>query len=368
MTKLDINPNKILLIQQRQLGDVLLATHTLAKLQERFPHAQIDFLTEKKCEQILQNNPNITNTYYYNKKEQSNIFKQIAFYKKLAKNNYDLLISLQNLPRCLLTAFFSKAKHKIGLENVYFYNKFYSQKKHKSTKTIALENLFYSKLFYTQMIKPTSHFSGAKKLHVLEPFGIEAYEEAQPYWYFKEEERIEAKKVLLENNLKNDDLLITMDVTTNKHSRRYPKEYYAQIIHAIQNKFSNAKFLFLRSESEESEVAEYIELLKNKSSIILPKPCPSIRISAALMAEAKYHIGNCSFPRHLAVGLDIPSTILIGAGESIWDYPSEKFFRFHALVKEIPNNAEYLERNDFIWLSPDKIMPEILEHIEKFTQ
>ncbi len=366
MINLDIDPKKILFIQQRQLGDVLLASHALMQLKKRFPNAQIDFLTEKKCAQVIENNPNITDVYYINKKEQPTLLKQIAFYKKIAKNKYDLVISLQNLPRCLFQTFFSKAPYRLGLENVYDIGRFDTPKNVKSQRSINFKNFLYSKLVYTHMAKPKSHFSGAKKLDILEFFGIKPYEEAEPLWYFKDEELIEAKKLLLSLNCTKDDILFTMDVTTNKNSRRYPKEYYAKIITSIQQNIPNAKFLFLRAESEEAELQEYLELLSDKSSIILPEKCPSIRLSAALMAQAKYHIGNCSFPRHLAVALDVPSTILIGAGESIWDYPDEKYNLFHALVAQAPKDQEYLQKTKFIWLSPDKEMPKILEHIKKY--
>ncbi len=356
-------PKKILVIQQRQLGDVLLATHAIMVLKEKFNNAQIDFLTEKKCAEVIDNNPFIENIYYIDKKEQSSFFKQIKFYKKIARNNYDTVISLQNLPRCLLQVFFTKAKYKLGLENEYIENIF--AKKKKSSNSLNRRNALYKIFFYTHLQKVHSSFAGAKKLDILNAFGFNSYEEAKPYWYFKDEELQKAKELLKNMNVNEEDLLITMDVTTNKHSRRYPKEYYAQIIHAILQAKPNAKFLFLRAPSEDKEVREYTDLIEDKSAILLPENFPSIRLSAALMARAKYHIGNCSFPRHLAVALDVPSTILIGAGEYIWDYPDTRFYKFKALVKEIPKNYEYLERNNFIWLSPEKEIENIIKHIDK---
>ncbi len=358
------NIHKILVIQQRQLGDVLLSTHAIKLLKEKFPHAQIDFLTEKKCAEIIAHNPYLEDIYYIDKKQQGSIFKQISFYKKIAKNNYDTVISLQNLPRCLLQVFFSKASIKIGLENEYIENIFTDRK--KSNSSLERRNSLYKKIFYTHLEKVTSSFAGAKKLNALKPLGIPSYEEAKPYWYLQEKEIAEAKNMLLSMNYSEKDFLITMDVTTNKDSRRYPKEYYAQIISAIQRKIPHAKFFFMRAPSEDSEVREYIDIVEDKSSILLPKEFPSIRVSAAIMAMAKYHIGNCSFPRHLAVALDIPSTILIGAGEHIWDYPDNKFYTFKAMVKNKPTQ-DYLERNGFYWLSPQDEIASILEHIENFS-
>ena len=43
-------PRRILICQQRQIGDVLLATPVFQLLKQRFPQAELHLFTEPKCE------------------------------------------------------------------------------------------------------------------------------------------------------------------------------------------------------------------------------------------------------------------------------------------------------------------------------
>ena len=49
----------IQLIQQRQIGDALLAAPALELLKKRFPRADLHLFTEAKCEPLLRGNPHI---------------------------------------------------------------------------------------------------------------------------------------------------------------------------------------------------------------------------------------------------------------------------------------------------------------------
>ena len=52
-----LNPKRILVCQQRQIGDVLLASPVFEVLKKRFPQAELHLFTEKKCEPLLRHNP-----------------------------------------------------------------------------------------------------------------------------------------------------------------------------------------------------------------------------------------------------------------------------------------------------------------------
>lgn len=52
-------PRRILVCQQRQIGDALLAAPALELLKKRFPRADLHLFTEAKCEPLLRGNPHI---------------------------------------------------------------------------------------------------------------------------------------------------------------------------------------------------------------------------------------------------------------------------------------------------------------------
>ncbi len=343
----DNKAKKILVLQQRQLGDVLLSTPVFSALHKAFPQVQIDFFTEKKCLPIIANNPHIQNIHLIDKNTHPSFFSQIGFYRQVAKSDYDAVINLQNLPRCLMQVFFSQAKYKIGM--------------HEKG---------YKNAFYTHTIKQTSTYASARKLDLLAPFGISSFENAKPEIYLTEEEKTQALKVLSEHAFSEEKTLIIMDVTHKDIKRTYPRKYYAQIIEYIHKCIPNALFYFFRAPNEEEQVQECIDLLSKDICYIFPEKCPSIRISAAIMSFAKYHIGNCSFPRHLAVSLDIPSTTMISFKEDMWDFPDEKHLTLSISLDCQPcTNRKCIEPKCLNELYPEliqeKIVDHILKHIEK---
>ncbi len=338
-------PKKILILQQRQLGDVLLATPVLSALKKAFPDSLIDFFTEKKCLPILENNPHLSNTVTVDKKEHSTFFSQLAFYKDVAKNNYDIVISMQNLPRCLMQVFFSKAKYRIGMKEK-----------------------VYKNFFYTHTIKQTSTYSSARKLDLLAPLGIKSHEDAKPEIYLKDKEKEKALEILKKYNFSTKENLIIMDTTHRDIRRTYPRKYFAQLIEYINKNIPNAVFYFFRAPNEEEQVQECIDLLSDDIKYIFPEVCPDIRISTAIMSHAVYHIGNCSFPRHLAVALDIPSSTMIAFKEDMWDFQSNKHLTFSIDLDCQPcTNRKCRDPKCLTELYPELIQDKIIEHIKEVT-
>jgi len=52
---------KILLVKLNHIGDTLLLTPTIRFIRERYPDAEIDVVTRRGCESVLEGNPGITN-------------------------------------------------------------------------------------------------------------------------------------------------------------------------------------------------------------------------------------------------------------------------------------------------------------------
>ena len=106
-------PRRILVCQQRQIGDVLLATPVFRLLKQRFPQAELHLFTEKKCEPLLRHNPFIDKFHLVEKK---GFFGDLAFYRKVAAHDFDMVINLQNLPRCRMMTMFSRAPVRLSMK------------------------------------------------------------------------------------------------------------------------------------------------------------------------------------------------------------------------------------------------------------
>ena len=101
---------KILIIKPAAIGDVLLATPVIENLRHHFPDAEIYFLTQKHCVEVLTGNPFLTKAITYDLKYDSTSF----LIKHISRQKYDLLIDLYGNPRTAIVTYFSNAKYKVG--------------------------------------------------------------------------------------------------------------------------------------------------------------------------------------------------------------------------------------------------------------
>ncbi len=106
---------KILIIQTAFIGDVILATSLVEKLDRFYPQASIDFLIRKGNESLLYNHPKINEVIIWNKKQKklSNLFKIII---STRKKKYDYIINAHRFASSGLIVALSDAKTTIGFD------------------------------------------------------------------------------------------------------------------------------------------------------------------------------------------------------------------------------------------------------------
>lgn len=115
-----MNIQKILVIKQRHLGDVLLSTPVFSNLQKAYPDAQIDAYIWKEAAPMLEGHFAISNLLLYDRK-----WKKLPFWKRLGKeiqmlreirrSKYDLVINLTEGERGAHAAWVSGASVKVGV-------------------------------------------------------------------------------------------------------------------------------------------------------------------------------------------------------------------------------------------------------------
>ncbi len=83
---------KLLIIRLSSLGDILLSTPLIRSIKVKYPDVSIDFILKSQYKDILLLNDYLSNIIEYKtgKNDKKNLFDQ------LRKNNYDLVIDLQN--------------------------------------------------------------------------------------------------------------------------------------------------------------------------------------------------------------------------------------------------------------------------------
>ena len=281
---------KILVLQQRQIGDVLLATPALELLKKRFPQAELHVFTEKKCVPMLEGNPNVSRIWAVDKKELNSLYKEIAFYHLAASQKFDLVVDFQQLPRCLWVVGFSHAPLRISYTPPW-----------------------YRRFLYTHwMDLPEKTYSAQKKASVLGLLGIKWGGE-KPRLYLSDFEQAAADRLLLESGLAVNQRLITLDPTHRRITRLWPGGHFARMIDLCSAQAPDVRFLPLYGPGEEAEIDRIVAEVENKRAVIRSPRMLGLREAAACMRRAVLHVGNCSAPRHMATAVDTPTLTVLGS-------------------------------------------------------
>ncbi len=294
---------KILVCQQRQIGDVLLATPSVALLQEKYPQATIDVLTEKKAVPVLENNPNIHHIWTIDKKAQASFLKQLQFYLQVVKERYDLLVDFQQLPRLrwvmALARFYKPAS---GLQ-----------------VRLTYPPPWYNRFFYTHWVAQKTGYAAGLKAGILEALDI--FWENNPPQIFLQDKEIEAARCFLrEHGITGEHTLVTIDPTHRRKTRKWPEAHFSGLIQKAAELDSGLRFLLFYGPGEEA-VARGIMEKTAGSACVMTDRVTDLRLMAACMSLAKLHMGNCSAPRHMAVAVGTKSLTVRGATSSGWLFP-----------------------------------------------
>jgi len=103
---------RILVIQLRRIGDILMTTPLLRHVRRTFPQARIDFLCEGMGELLLEHNPCVDEVLVLPSRATAVDMLDMAL--RLRSRRYDWVIDCQGLPKTTALALFSGASVRVG--------------------------------------------------------------------------------------------------------------------------------------------------------------------------------------------------------------------------------------------------------------
>ncbi|MCF7568236.1 glycosyltransferase family 9 protein [Sabulilitoribacter arenilitoris] len=278
---------KILVIQQKMIGDVLTSSILFEALRQKYPNAQLDYLINEHTHPVVENNPFIDNFIFFTKEAESSKSALLKLAKSVRKRNYDIVIDVYSkLSSNLITAF-SKSKIKI------------SYYKH------------YSTLFYHHNIKrqqSTDEKIGlaiTNRLQLLHPIGIEI-KSVKPKIYLTNNEISNGKQFLEKENIDLNKPLFMIGVLGSSDNKTYPFPFMAKIIDTIVEK-TKGQILFNYIPKQEAQ-AKAIYKLCNKTSkkhILFNIFGKSLRDFLAITHHCNAVIGNEGGAINMAKALNI---------------------------------------------------------------
>ena len=275
---------KILIIQIKPFGDVLLNTAYFPFLQKKFPKAKIDFLVNLPFHKVLENNPFINELIIFKKKRGFFYFlERINLFIRLYKKKYDLIIDQMRGTGSAQITLFSGAKYRLGFKN--------------------------SRWSFVYNIKATElsqRYSASMKFDLLKPLGIKE----QPYklqFIIKPESKSYINDWLEKKGLRKEKV-ICISPGSPVLKKKWKLENYAALGDLILKNI-DIKLILLWGPKEKNDVDLVYSLMKNKPIIALPTNFNQV---AALLKKSELLICNDGGINHLSVATEIPSLAIFG--------------------------------------------------------
>jgi ADP-heptose:LPS heptosyltransferase len=295
-------PDRILIIQLRQMGDVLLTTPAVRALRKRYPESHIAYLVEDVPGQVLQGNRNINELMI--RDDKSGWKESIETLARVRRGRFDLVVDFLANPRTALITSLSRA-------------------------TVSISYLNHRRHFaYTHPVMPQGTYSAAHKLSLLRVLGcpmdsleldMELPESAQAF----------ARKFMSQHGLSHSRPIVCLYPFHKRPVREWPPEYFMSLADRIKREW-DAAVIILWGPGREGEAESFLDRATENHFLVPPMDIFEL---AAFCREADLFVGNDGGPRHIAASQNTPTFIILGPSDEAWTPPAE----IHTTVaKDIP--------------------------------
>jgi ADP-heptose:LPS heptosyltransferase len=277
---------KILIIQQKPYGDILLNTGYLPELRRHFPRAQIDYLIQRPYVTVLEDNPHLDDLIIMEKPVGRGlrfILPQVKAAIKVRKRRYDLIIDQLRGTSSARIVIFSGAKYRLG----------YIKKG-------------WNFLYNVQIPQAQVRYRSLYKFDLLAPLGIRVKEHDLEY-KIKPASFDYIREWIQKVGLENDEFVVISPGSPVK-VKRWNLDNFAALGDKIHRQ-TDFKVV-LSWAPDEKQYADYIKTKMETNAVMAPPT--SFNEAGALLNFAKLLICNDSGINHLAVSQKTPSISIFG--------------------------------------------------------
>lgn len=279
---------KILIIQQKMIGDVLTSSILFEALRLKYPKAQLDYLINSHTYPVVENNPFIDDFIFFTKNEETSKKALFKLAKRIRNEKYDIVIDVYSKLSSNIITLLSSANIKISMYK--WYSSFiytHSIKNEKIAKTnagLAIEN----------------------RLKLIEPILKKKPQIFQPKIYLSNKEIENSKNYLLKNNIDLNKPIFMISVLGSSENKTYPLAYMAKIIDGIVED-SQAQILFNYIPNQKNEAKNIFKLCKaeTKTHIFFNVFGENLREFLGITKHCNALIGNEGGAINMAKALNI---------------------------------------------------------------
>lgn len=276
---------KILIIQNKRIGDVLLSSIIANNIKAVFPDSTVDFFAYDYASAVLVNNPNIDHIISVNDAALKKTKILLRHIRAIKTNNYDIIFDPYAKLQSKLMCLHSAAPYRIGFK--------------RANKKLKLP-------FYTHAINfldKSSKICGKAiedRINIIDSVFPLSNPDYEPKIFLTESE----KAYQIDENIEYPLLMLGVLGSTPQKSMPYP--YVAEIIDFITSNYK-VTVLFNYAPHQKSEALKIYKLCHNKAQINLDVYENSVRGFITLMNQCDLLISNEGGSVHMAKALNKPT-------------------------------------------------------------
>lgn len=349
---------KILVIQNKRIGDVLIASLIASNIKTVFPESEIHYFVYDYTSGVIENHDCIDKIIRINEKQLKKIPNLIKTTWQLSREKYDIIFDPYAKFQSRFICLFSGAKIRVGFK--------------KKQKDPILP-------FYTHnvnFLKEKTHICGKSiqdRVHLVSsafPLKNPIYE---PKIYLDKSEKMQSELKVYKKPI------IMFGILGSTPQKSMPSTYVIELIDHMTSKY-DINILFNYAPHQKSEAQKIYDGCKHKNAIIFDIYKGSIRGFITLMNECSLLVSNEGGAVHIAKALK-KSTFTIFSPyvlKSSWasfedgvfhdsihllDEKPELFSTNRSNLKKIEENPQYLYHQLTPKLILDKLDPFLKHHI-----
>lgn len=280
---------KILLIQQKMIGDVLTSSLLCDYLKQWNPNTMIHFVANQHTLPVLENNPNIDEIIVFGDHFQKDKSAFYRFLKERQKTHYDIVIDLYGKIESQLISLFTPAKQKIS------YHKWYSSWIYTNTIKRNDKNPSQYPL--------TLHHRNQLIMPLVEDNFIF---DKEPKLYLTAKETEQARLLVQHRN--PNKKLFMVSVLGSSTSKTYPLDQLAKMLDYLCLKYS-VEIVFNYMPKQQDQINRLLDFLdpKTKKQLLLPSAPNSLREFICLLSQCDAIVGNEGGAINMGKALKKPS-------------------------------------------------------------
>jgi ADP-heptose:LPS heptosyltransferase len=284
---------KILVIQQKMIGDVLISSILCNNLRTAYPHAQIDYLVYASTTPVLEGNSSIDNIILFEEKHRNSKKELLKLGLKLRSENYDLLIDAYSKLESWIVVLLSNAKRKISYK--------------KPGRTF----LYTDNVPFAPFPETNLGLAIERRLSLLEPLDLKIQTNPIPKLFVSEIENQEAIALFEKHKVRKDRKTVMISLLGSEKLKTYPLEYMSKVVDCVADHADvNILFNYFPKQIEEAKTVLNACKPSTREKIYFDLLGGDLRSFIGLVNQCDIIIGNDGGAINMAKALEKPSFII----------------------------------------------------------